>query len=626
MHVLKKGTIWMSAVLAAATLLAGCGDKGGNEPEDGSGSMVGSGSETGGGSGTEGNSGGGVSETDGSVDFTMLTLASFGGTNWIDDYNDNPAAKYWLNMEWDADGDGGAKKVNVTFWHPTSGSEQDYVNTLIMTQDYPDVMPLVYSSKAIMELYEEGIALDITEYVEKYMPNYLAYLDAHPELKNQVTNIVDGEARYLQIYDLNERQPDPWGGLMYRRDWIVKYGTNPASGTAFSGEWVGEEWVDDVVFPSGGADPVYISDWEWMIRIMETAMDDLGITDGYIVQLPYSGAEGTGDLMSGFGGVGPFWYFSDNDTVDFGAASDGMRAYLECMNTWFSNGWVNANFAENASDMFFMVDMASVYSGKVGIWYGMTSSLLGGLDSHSGEAVDPLNEAVVYAAASPINDMYGDASVQNKEPVVIYGDALAIGQYIITDKAKDKDIATLLCAIDYLYSAEGGRLKTLGLSDEQVKEIQEPQYMEWGLENGAYTLRENGDGSVTIVKEQKLIDDQDNLGEAVSLLRIMGLYITDVDTGRTENMEHCLDVWRTYDNTGTIQDGLMLSRLSPEAASAYSIGRSDLITTIAVWCPQFIDGTLDIHDDAAWQNYCNEVDSYHPETVTGYLQDALTGN
>lgn len=614
MHLFKKGSIMISTVLTAAMVLTGCG----NTPEGGNDAVSSINNET-------DDAGASVSETGGSVDFTILTVSAFSGTNWIEDYNDNPAAKYWLDMEWDADGDGVGRKINVEFWHPMAGSEQDYVNTLISTEGYTDVMPIVQSSETIMALYEEGIALDITEYVEKYMPNYMAFIDAHPELKSQVTNIIDGEARYIQLFGANERQPDPWGGLMYRRDWIVKYGVNPDNGAAFTGEWVDGEWVDDVVFPSGQSDPVYISDWEWMIQIMETAMADIGITDGYIVQLPYTGAEGTGDLMTGFGGIGPFWYYSGNDTVSFGTDSDGMRAYLECMNAWYNNGWINKNFAENAGDMFFMIDMANVYSGKVGIWYGLNSSLLQGLDSASGDDADPLNGAVVCAAASPINDVYGDKDVRGKEPIVFYSDAL-IGQgYIITDKAKDKDIATLLCAIDYLYSIEGGRLKTLGLSDEQVKETQDAHYMEWGLEDGAYTLRENADGSVTAVKNPLLINDQDNLGEAASLFRIMGLHVTDVDTGRTASMDHCLEVWRTYENTGMIQDDIMLSKLPVDAASAYNEARNNLITTIAVWCPKFIDGTLDIHSDADWQKYCDEVESYNISDITGYLQNALTG-
>ena len=73
---------------------------------------------------------------------------------------------------------------------------------------------------------------------------------------------------------------------MYRRDWLVNYGTNPQTGEAFSGEWKDGEWTDNVVFPSGGTDPVYISDWEWMFDIFETALQMQGMTDGYVMQLP----------------------------------------------------------------------------------------------------------------------------------------------------------------------------------------------------------------------------------------------------------------------------------------------------------------------------------------------------
>ena len=59
-----------------------------------------------------------------------------------------------------------------------------------------------------------------------------------------------------------------------------------------------------MVFPSGGDEPIYISDWEWMFDIFAKAMDDLGITDGYCYAPYYLGYLETGDLSSGFGGGG----------------------------------------------------------------------------------------------------------------------------------------------------------------------------------------------------------------------------------------------------------------------------------------------------------------------------------
>ncbi len=68
--------------------------------------------------------------------------------------------------------------------------------------------------------------MDITEYVEKYMPNYVAYLEQNPERKMLCTSTDDeGKTHYYQICMLGDSVRNPWQGYMYRRDWIVKYAT-----------------------------------------------------------------------------------------------------------------------------------------------------------------------------------------------------------------------------------------------------------------------------------------------------------------------------------------------------------------------------------------------------------------
>lgn len=270
----------LAGCLVGTLLLAGCGSQGDNN--------------TAGGNAAEN-----VPENmdDLSADFSFLTMMAFTASSWAVDYNDLPAVKYWLDMEWDANRDGVGKKLNLEFRSPTAGSEQDYVNTQISTGEYPDVMALVYSTTPVMELYDDGMIMDITEYVENYMPNYMAFLDSHPDLKERATFNIDGEKKYLMVDVLYNEVGEPWGGLMYRRDWIVKYGENPETGEAFSGSWIDGEWVDDVVFPSGSTDPVYISDWEWMLDIFDKALKAQNVTDGYAMQMCSAGVEGTGDIV-----------------------------------------------------------------------------------------------------------------------------------------------------------------------------------------------------------------------------------------------------------------------------------------------------------------------------------------
>ena len=611
----RKNAARTLALALCATMLtgmfAGCGGK----TDSGN-----SGNTTGTESGSDSSS---VPDTSGKdTDFTMLALTAI-TLDQYDDYDEYPAIEYWEDMEWDAKGDGNAVKLDWDIWSPTAGSESDYVNTLIATGDYPDVLNLQFASESAGQLYEDGWTLDLTDYVNAYMPNYKAWLAEHPEFI--ATNEVDGEQKYIQIYSGNKDLANPWGGYMYRRDWIVNYGTNPETGEAFHGEWVENEdgtkdWVDDVVFPSGNTDPIYISDWEWMMNIFKGYVDGLAANgvDGYCMQLPYQGAQLTGDLLTGFGGIGSGMYLDADGNVAFGATSEGMRAYTECMTNWYKNGWIDPSFAERAGDMFFMIDATTIYTGSCGLWYGLTSQLLDGL---AGDGSNPLTaNAVVYACASPINDEYGDASVQNIKPTTYYSGGYLGASWVVTDKAEDKDIASLLTAIDYFYSDEGSLLFSKGISDEIMASASGDEdwyqkYVDLGLPNGAYSMGEDG---IPVI-DSSLIYDNENRSEAAVAFRLCGISSNQDESGYSDTMKKQFETWTMYEDSGQIQNDIT-SQLSAEDATAYSTMSSDFGTTVAQWLPQYIMGTYDVTDDAAWENFCAEIDALDWQSSQAALQ------
>lgn len=611
----RKNAARTLALALCATMLtgmfAGCGGK----TDSGN-----SGNTTGTESGSDSSS---VPDTSGKdTDFTMLALTAI-TLDQYDDYDEYPAIEYWEDMEWDARGDGNAVKLDWDIWAPTAGSESDYVNTLIATGDYPDVLNLQFASESAGQLYEDGWTLDLTDYVNAYMPNYKAWLAEHPEFI--ATNEVDGEQKYIQIYSGNKDLADPWGGYMYRRDWIVDYGTNPETGEAFHGEWVENEdgtkdWVDDVVFPSGNTDPIYISDWEWMMNIFKGYVDGLAANgvDGYCMQLPYQGAMLTGDLLTGFGGIGGGMYLDADGNIAFGATSEGMRAYTECMTNWYKNGWIDPSFAERAGDMFFMIDATTVYTGSCGLWYGLTSQLLDGL---AGDGSNPLTaNAVVYACASPINDEYGDASVQNIKPTTYYSAGYLGASWVVTDKAEDKDIASLLTAIDYFYSDEGSLLFSKGISDEIMASASGDEdwyqkYVDLGLPNGAYSMGEDG----LPVIDSSLIYDNENRFEATVAYRLCGASRNRDERGYSDTMKKQFETWTMYEDSGQIQNDIT-SQLSAEDATAYSTMSGDFQTAVAQWLPQYIMGTYDVTDDAAWENFCAEIDAIDWQSSQAALQ------
>lgn len=614
----RKNAARALALALCATMFAGMFAGCGGSSDSNKGSV--SGTE----SGTDSSS---VPDTSGKdTDFTMLALTAI-TLDQYDDYDEYPAIEYWEDMEWDAKGDGNAVKLDWDIWAPTAGSESDYVNTLIATGDYPDVLNLQFASESAGQLYEDGWTLDLTDYVNAYMPNYKAWLAEHPEFI--ATNEVDGEQKYIQIYSGNRDLANPWGGYMYRRDWIVNYGTNPETGEPFHGEWVENEdgtkdWVDDVVFPSGNTDPIYISDWEWMMNIFKGYVDGLAANgvDGYCMQLPYQGALLTGDLLTGFGGIGGGMYLDADGNVAFGMTSEGMRAYTECMTNWYKNGWIDPSFAERAGDMFFMIDATTIYTGSCGLWYGLTSQLLDGL---AGDGSNPLTAgAVVYACASPINDEYGDASVQNIKPTTYYSAGYLGASWVVTDKAEDKDIASLLTAIDYFYSDEGSRLFGQGISDKIMASANGDEdwyqkYVDLGLPNGAYSM---GDDGVAVI-DPSLVYDNENRSEAALAYRLCGAgFNNSVDRGDSDTKKKQFQTWQMYEDSGQIQNDIT-SQLSAEDATAYSTMSSDFGTVVAQWLPQYIMGTYDVTDDAAWENFCAEIDALDWQSSQAALQAVI---
>lgn len=558
----------------------------------------------------------------------QYTIWSRAGDENFIDYGDNPGVEYLETLAYGTDEKGSEKYIDLSFFVPVTGSEADSFNTLIATGEYYDVMDLsAYSGKAI-DLYEEGIALDITDWVEGYMPNYKAFLDAHPDLKATATNLINGENRYIQLYSYADEVADMWGGYQYRRDWIVKYGKNPVDGSAFSGAFSSinddgtpnlDSWEDNVVFPSGGPDPVYISDWEWMFPIFDLALEDLGIADGYGMSLFSPGYIETGDLICAFGGGNATWHKTPDNKIVYGGTSDTFRTYLQAMNAWFANGWIDPAFPEHTSDMFYMIDNARIFSGKVGLWYGTTASLGGRLANPD----DPnLAGFVSFSAAQPINDVYGSENELFKTPFAMYQSSQEGSTYAIMISVQDKDMETFFTFLDLMYSKEGAAIKSFGLSKEQYEVTKNAFMTENGFTEGAYTLVAEEDGVTRYQFHQNIREK--GLEGSMAAIRLPGLDLTslrstkDLDEGYLRN----LDRWTMYKNTGWLT-GSFIGQLSAGDSQTVTKVNTNVSEFMAKNVPPFIKGVKDPNNDEDWNAFKSALNKYGPGKVTSMLQGLL---
>ncbi len=377
-----------------------------------------------------------------------------------------------------------------------------------------------------------------------------------------------------------------------------------------------------MVFPSGGSDPVYISDWEWMFGIFETAMEDMGIDDGYCISMYYPGYMWSGGLCSSFGGGTPMFYVNDQGQACFGGVSDSFRTYLECLSAWYEKGWLDKTFDQKTSDAHYAIDSAKIHQGKIGIWYGQQSTLGNRIYNQNDPSQTPLAEGIFVAGAPmPINDIYGPEECRNVIPDCT---AAGVGMqgspvYITTKAVEDgKDIAALCAFFDYFYTEEGAVVKTVGLNQEQVQASGSDFYEKNGLTEGAYTNVSDGEYRYRLADALAL--DGGNLRIAVSADKMPGLaLVKSVDKCQSATFRASMDAWIKYPNIG-LWNGTPGFLIEEEDSKAIDKIRTKLLNYMDAHTMEFIKGQKDVTDDKTWEDWCTMLRKQNYEKALNLVQ------
>lgn len=599
----------------------------------------------------------------GPTDYTFYISAEDSG-KYYSEYNLNPVTNY-INDYLTFNGN----SIHVEYKVAPSTGAADNLTTRLATGNYEDLMDVSMSEQSILQLYESGAAMDITEYVEAYMPNYLAFFEEHPELEKYAVTYIDTdgdgelEKRYLHIQASNDMIGETWEGFQYRRDWIAKYGTHPEgspnAGEPFTYSYSNAdgtgELTDDITFPSyyteagqyykehydpdwDGTDPVFLSDWEWMLGIFRTALDDLGLendVDSYPISLFFYGYTPTGDLVSAFGGYtnGGISLLADG-TIDNTADDENFKEYLKAMNNWYENGWLDTAFFTRQNDQFFQINSAGVTMGKVGMWQGVVSQLGSTLSDNLQDIVSDkdaarLKGAYVAPARQPINDVYGSdeeggAKFSANNPFIpasFYGGDLIGMSWIVTPDAQGKDMETLFTFLDWLMDPEeGGLMTTVGLSDEQIAQAK-ADGKEWAQVYDEFGVTSMGtwgeDGMFTW--SQPLAEDTD-LKTALVAQRFPRRGVTSkINFVGSDIYLKAQDEWLFYENTAYGKIGYLENYMTSEEARLYSQSTVSTQDFLMQTVPTFISGERDI--DSSWESFKETLVMYNVQEVEKLLND-----
>lgn len=549
---MKKKKV-MALLLAAAMLLGGCGAKEagetGKEPETAD--------KAAGETKTQEEESGEMESAE-ELDYSeQLTYTIFIQADDVPDpeglYESSPVINYWQDMF----------NVDLEWQLPPQGSESDQFTLMIGTGDYTDIMDMSFNTENLATLCEDEVIYDLTPYVEKYMPNYTAYMDANPDVKSTLYN----DEGHIYLIGRIEDNPKQWGGLVYRRD-ILETMTGGS-----------------VAFPSGNEEPATVEDWEYMLDLMNQYFGASGMAEYAGLILPVCGYFSTGELMAGFG-IGGLDYIDENGNAAFGIASDNFYNYLEKMHEWYEKGYIYADFASRSQDMFYLPNTALTYGGAAGIWYGLVQQL--------GDTMS-LPDYGLYMDVKPI---CAPADMANgvEKPLGVFLDAGRVSinsGYSISTACSEEKLIRILSAFDYFYSDEGAATRTMGLSAEQGA-ADWPDYTEKGAPNGA---RKNG--SIEWTEE---MDSNAELGQYEFASNRMPGIIADCATRTCELAQDGTDliaygdkVW-TQNGNGNVYP--LSTSFLPEETSAINTLQTNMLDYADTAIVSFILGEKELTKDS----------------------------
>lgn len=583
-------------------------------------------------------------------------------------------------------------QVALRFVAATLGQEQNAFITNL--NDGVDILDMNYAPETAQKMFENGKLMDLTYWVENYMPNYLAVAEKYGLSDLIATRDENGNKRYLQLYSIYENVNWQYYGYQYRRDWILEYGKtfDPETGAIGtqtfreanpSWGWSEQDgvksWSDELVFPSyyglqytsDGADtgmgtltfnqelydyirgeytdysvsraetlegalshvqrdfetyhgqwPATISDWEWMLDIFQIAVSTSCPDRGYPMALYQTGYVPTGNLVSSFGGTGGEWQKLDGEVV---LATDypAFKTYLETMNIWYGNGWIDKNF-QTHTDLLWRTDEKNVRQGYVGLYFGMNDQLFGGMDIGAGSMAGIYTQGMPY----PINDKYGTAENKYQIPRTLYAANYETDSIMVTTACEKsgKDLAALFTMLDKCYTTEMGAAKSWGLTNEMLLQSSEgvqKLYEKLGYPEG--TVQYNAETDSYFRHEDALdvlTDDQ----YVVSSRRLLGVEGVVLGYEQTPKDQYENYIWNYFPDSGFLTKSFF-ANLNDDQYSLYTDKLGQFRNTMAVDIPKFIKGEKKMSEYDDW--YASLNNSLGLDNITRMLNNKyqqISGN
>lgn len=467
-----------------------------------------------------------------------------------------------------------AKNVGVTIdWRePANGQAAEQFNLILATRNLPDIMYYNWATAypgGPDAAISDGKIIALNDYIEQYAPNFYAYLEAHPDIRQEITTDSGNIYCFPGVYTYTNEASNVWQDAITR--------------DPYEESFIGLVVRKDLLDQAGLDIPVTLDDWYQVLK----AFQDMGIKYPLSCQAMmltmaqcFNSAFDLTVPCAGYD-IGNMAFARNKDgSIFYGPAQDAYKEYLAFMNKLYTEGLLDPDFmVQDRTNV-----QTKVINGEVGAWVEMMPTGLGNLRAQV-LAENPDSPFYPVGVLNPVLEA-------GQKLIYKQGNAAYIGAgAVITTSCQD--IATACKVLDYGWSEEGNRLLNWGIEGVSYEFVDGwPQLTDAIVHNNeglapseAFSIYRNLNGPYPMDHSQRLVSKRD-----------YSLADGEVD----ENLKS-LDLWTSSAN-GTVRAGLPTTTMLPEEASAYGNAYNELSTYAAEMFAKFIMGNESLDNFGKYQN------------------------
>ena len=462
--------------------------------------------------------------------------------------------------------------LNFTEVGATSASEQ--FNMMVASGNYCDLLPVMEyygagGTSGLAKAYEEEVIQNITPYIEEYMPNYAAVLEALPQSTVKDTKVEDAVLAFHQIKDGTYSG----NGLVTRGDWIDE------QGIAFSGDLIGLDEFTDYCRTIHDAysvpNTIYMYD------------GTVGLEAAFDTEIPALVSDGFMTMITSA-------VFRYDDEVASGWITDGYREYLEWVLQMMDEGIIYRDYLSLDTDR--QVTNSLQANGTIGVWQSNADKISEIADNfdHNGD------ENFAVAAMPRVTKDPSEQYVWNDEVALV---ATSAG-FSLSSTCEHPE---LVCQWEnYFWTTDGYYVGNYGTEGESYHMDGDIPVFDW-------------DQPVTVTGRNA--PNAEMAQQLFTMIRFASFYV-DNDMLLATFPQTGLDAVELWTIDGSTDDRNYPSAVKNTFTTDESLEianyESDLLTYASEQCLKFLDGSLELND-ANWNEFVDTCNSMGlPEIVAVY--------